>query len=225
VIDDEVVPPSKTSPPKLKTLGKGWIRLSLILSGIFYLPFLGIHAWCITGLGVWSLFGVQELYGIAFLVLVIAFMVLLFLSVFKSTRSESWRSAKIALTLIISFIPVTLAANQLRMLGFKMAAKRAEPLVVAVVRYETRHGSPPKSLAVLVPDYLPGVPGRLPPIEIITGDTAKTRYGGNTWVLTAMVPTGIINWDQFLYYPNGDYPRTGHGGWLERVGAWAYVHE
>jgi hypothetical protein len=69
------------------------------------------------------------------------------------------------------------------------------------------------------------VPGRLPPIELVSGDKAREYYQGNPWVLTAIVSTGSVNWDKFLYFPLQNYPSTGYGGWLERIGDWAYVHE
>jgi hypothetical protein len=34
-----------------------------------------------------------------------------------------------------------------------------------------------------------------------------------------------INFDQLMYFPNQQYPEFGHGGRIERIGAWAYVHE
>jgi hypothetical protein len=52
-----------------------------------------------------------------------------------------------------------------------------------------------------------------------------TNYEGNPWVITVFTPSGGINFDQFMYFPLTNYPKTGYGGWLERVGDWAYVHE
>ena len=69
------------------------------------------------------------------------------------------------------------------------------------------------------------LPARLPELQVVVGDEARTVYGGNDWALRAPVPSGLINWDEFLYFPNGAYLERGFGGWLERVGAWAYVHE
>jgi hypothetical protein len=50
------------------------------------------------------------------------------------------------------------------------------------------------------------------------------RYEGNSWVL--IVQTGVgWNFDRLMYFPNQRYPEQGYGGRLERLNAWAYVHE
>jgi hypothetical protein len=127
--------------------------------------------------------------------------------------------------LIVLFLPTVWLATSLRSFGFRLAAIRARPLVEAVKRYEREIGTPPPTLETLVPKYLAAVPDGLPPLEIYAAQDAPARYDGNRWVLTALVPTGIINWDQFLYFPNQNYPAAGYGGWLERIEEWAYVHE
>jgi len=45
------------------------------------------------------------------------------------------------------------------------------------------------------------------------------------WVLSAMVSKNLENWDLFIYFPDQEYPERGFGGVIERLGAWAYVHE
>jgi hypothetical protein len=98
-------------------------------------------------------------------------------------------------------------------------------LVAAITQFEAATGHPPKDLHDLVPAFLPALPGGIPPLEIVTGDQAEQQYHGNPWALRADVGTGLLNWDQFIYLPRQNYPRQGHGGWLQRIGAWAYVHE
>lgn len=63
-----------------------------------------------------------------------------------------------------------------------------------------------------------------PKFEYVAGEKAKS-YGDNPWVLYVFTPSGGINFDQFMYFPKQNYPKHGYGGWLERVGEWAYVHE
>jgi hypothetical protein len=48
---------------------------------------------------------------------------------------------------------------------------------------------------------------------------------GATWELQVPCSTGFLNWDVFYYWPGGRYPRSSHGGSIERIGDWAYVHE
>ena len=48
---------------------------------------------------------------------------------------------------------------------------------------------------------------------------------GNPWVLYASVPSGVINFDEFLFLPNQNYPERDYGGRFQRLGRWAYYHE
>lgn len=63
-----------------------------------------------------------------------------------------------------------------------------------------------------------------PQYEYHTGARAA-QYDGNPWVLVVFTPSGGINFDEFLYFPLQNYPRSGYGGSLEQLGDWAYVHE
>jgi hypothetical protein len=67
--------------------------------------------------------------------------------------------------------------------------------------------------------------GAYPDYEYLAGTEAKSRFHGNPWVLWVDTPSGGINWDMFIYYPRQNYPTYAHGGSLERVKQWAYVHE
>jgi hypothetical protein len=62
---------------------------------------------------------------------------------------------------------------------------------------------------------------RLPDLQITTGWSAH----GGPWALVAEVPQGAFNWDVFYYAPSETYPATIHGGMVERIGRWAYVHD
>lgn len=61
--------------------------------------------------------------------------------------------------------------------------------------------------------------------EYITGPDARDLYDGNAWVLVVFTGGPGINFDKLMYFPNQRYPQVGHGGWIERIGAWGYVHE
>lgn len=111
------------------------------------------------------------------------------------------------------------------MYEFELAAERAKPLVAAVEKYVEVNGQPPQELTELVPDYLSHMPQKLPPLEIVADEAALAEYGDNSWALNALVSRAMMNWDRFIYVPDGKYPASGFGGTLERVGDWAYVHE
>ena len=110
--------------------------------------------------------------------------------------------------------------------AFHQLAERSKPLVAAIHAYEQKHGHPPETLQALVPEYIPSVPstgmGAYPKYDYLVG---TTNWNGNPWVLVVFTPSGGINFDQFMYFPLTNYPATGYGGWLQRIGDWAYVHE
>lgn len=105
--------------------------------------------------------------------------------------------------------------------------RRSTPLVQAITAYQSSQGRPPAALEDLVPAYLPDVPatgsGDLK-YQYLVGEEAQI-CGGNPWVLRVSAPSHPFGFDLLLYFPLQNYPATGYGGWLERIGSWAYVHE
>jgi hypothetical protein len=98
-----------------------------------------------------------------------------------------------------------------------------------VKAYEQTHGKPPVSLDVLVPEYLPAIPntgmGAYPEYRY-TLVTESGQQDGNHWVISIFTPTGIVDFDEFFYYPLQNYPSHRWGGNpVERIGDWAYMHE
>lgn len=196
----------------------------LILALLVYLPLLGMQVTYLTG-SAWRPSYFEQLFwlvpGCACLILPIAGAFLVSARHRASALSYVLGSA----ALVVMFIPVGIAAHAIRMHGFSLAAERAEPLVAAIEKYHREHGVPPDKFIDLVPRYLAAMPDRLPPLELVIGSEAKRVYHGNDWVLRASVPSGGINFDQFMFFPNGAYPDRDYGGLIERIGRWAYVHE
>lgn len=120
-------------------------------------------------------------------------------------------------------------AGELRNYAFERLAVRSKPLVMSIRRYTAATGTPPATLRQLVPAYLDRIPttgmGAYPEFRYIAGAAARENYHGNEWVLVVETPSGFINFDIFIYYPRQNYPAVGHGGVLERIRDWAYVHE
>lgn len=118
--------------------------------------------------------------------------------------------------------------HAIRMDAFHRLALRSASLVEAIIRYNEDHGNPPNTLEDLVPAYLPKVPETdimaYPKYRYFSGKDAA-KYEGNPWVLVVFTPGGGINFDQFMYFPLQNYPKTGYGGWLRPIHDWAYVHE
>lgn len=107
---------------------------------------------------------------------------------------------------------------------------RAVPLIRAIERYRTHHGSPPASLQVLVPSYL----SRLPDPGPLARDGWHYRPGNDAgsgeWALWVVVreeysPNIMGFGDALVYHPSGQYPRAGYRGIRAWVDRWAYYVE
>lgn len=144
---------------------------------------------------------------------------------FRRFRSISAAIALCSVTYLMGFIVSLRIGESIRMNAFHSLAERSRPLVSAIRAYEQKHGNPPASLQALVPEFIASVPstgmGAYPEYRYSVTNT----YQGNPWMITVFTPSGGINFDQFMYLPLTNYPKAGFGGWLERVGDWAYVHE
>lgn len=199
-------------------------RLPYLAFAVAATPFLIISGYTALGFGAWNTVGIELLF-IPLVLAAIAIPILLLIAVFNRPRREALILAQACAGAILGGVVGNIAGAQLRMRGFELAARRAEPLVAAVSAYQHRHGRPPATIAALIPEYLPSLPPGLPPMELRTGERAQREFGGNDWALVAKVSRGMSNWDLFLYLPNQNYPPTGYGGTLERLGDWVYVHE
>ena len=143
------------------------------------------------------------------------------------------RVAAVVLGASATYLVVAVACmwigGYVRMRAFGELADRSDSFVAAIKDFERDRGRPPQTLAELVPAYVPAIPstgmGAYPDYEYVAGTEAESRFHGNPWVLWVDTPSGGINWDMFIYYPRQNYPSNAHGGWLERVKQWAYVHE
>ena len=121
-----------------------------------------------------------------------------------------------------------MSADKIRMQGFERLTMEAAPLVAAIHKYDSTYGYPPETLGELnitYPDDHNIKGGALPEFKYLQGEQVRERYHGNRWVLMLDTPTGPLRWDRFLYYPEQNYPSLANGGWLEKVGDWAYLHE
>lgn len=108
---------------------------------------------------------------------------------------------------------------------FARLANTAQPLVVAIERFRAETGRSPSDLAELVPRYI----GEVPPTGMIGYGPFEYREQSEHPQAAGYelrVPCGSgMNWDVFVYWSSGDYPKLMYGGGVERMGGWAYVHE
>lgn len=147
---------------------------------------------------------------------------------FKKARQKSLRYLLFSLVFVPCCVGGLKLGVKIRTAGMVAFVNRSRPLVAAIHKYEKDHAVPPASLEQLIPDYLPEYPSTgmmaYPTYDYFTGKYAK-NFDNNRWVLYVFTPHGGINFDAMLYFPDQNYPQHGHGGWLERIGDWAYVHE
>lgn len=116
--------------------------------------------------------------------------------------------------------------RETRLRAFERLAVRSQGLVDAIRAYEQRHSAAPSDLTALVPEFLSEVPGTGMPscpnyeYEVVTDDHAPERR----WDLKVACPTGLINWDEFIYCPE-DSRFDPDVDPVTRVGDWFYYHE
>ena len=150
------------------------------------------------------------------------------LAILPPLRAPASRLALQALVYLGIGVVAIRAGSVIRMSAFRDLAQRSAPLVEAIRRFEAHVGHAPRSLDDLVPEQLPAVPGTgmgaYPAYEYVLARDSW-EYDGNDWILKVRASSGFLNWDEFLYFPSGEYPERGYGGSLESVGDWAYVHE
>ncbi|MFY9345662.1 MAG: hypothetical protein WAT39_24435 [Planctomycetota bacterium] len=204
-------PPLVSLPKLLLLLAAAWL--------IPYGPLVAWHCGPLLGLGGWSMRG-SELFLLVPGAGGVAVFGLAPLSVPARTREWALPALLVSVVLVVGFLPAIAASDRLRMYGFDRAGERGASLVAAIERHVAETGFAPANLASLVPRWLPELPVRLPPLEIVV----PGRYG-NPWMLRASVPSGMINFDEFVYLPHQDYPEHDRGGSFQRLGRWAYYHE
>lgn len=209
--------------PKLMLSLSAFGVLSILLSGYT----VGSSYLAVSGYGDWAVPGQEMVVWLCLLGMILMAVSLPGLF-FNKVRCSALAFFFGCALMVVVGVGSLKAADRIRMQGFERLAVEVTPLVTAIQDYTAENGVPPDSLdalqgALTAADTIKG--GALPQFVYYTGDVARERYHGNPWVLMLETPTGPLKWDRFLYYPLQNYPPLGHGGWFERVGEWAYVHE
>ena len=114
----------------------------------------------------------------------------------------------------------------MRRAGLQQAATRAQPLIAAIEKFRRDNKRPPANLQELVPAYISNIPqtGMTAYPDFLYSDDGPTKKYFHTYKLHVRTGFGF-DFDSFNYWPEGDYPAQMYGGRVERIGAWAYVHE
>ena len=185
--------------------------LTAYFYALFSLPFFGP----LTGLGLWFV-PADLIFLFSAAAFVFAFFALTALSFSTKTKVFVSTGFITLVACVILFIPMIILTWNIRMLGFSVAAKRADPVVRAVERYVEENKTYPDTIESLVPAYLAKIPYGIPKLRV------GTNRNGN-WMLSADVGSGAMNWDQFFYHSDHDYSRYSYS--TKRLGDWAYYNE
>lgn len=189
---------------------------------------LALESLAVAPLGHWMLLFLMAPYIYGGLAAILAIPILPLVALRRSRRSMALAWLIAAVVYLPLLFLGSYLGGRIRMQAFDRLAERSEPLVAAIQQYASDEGRPPGNLNDLVPKHLPAVPRTemmgYPDYVYLTGADAQ-RYDNNPWALIVRTPSGFINFDEFLYFPLQNYPAHGHGGVLERVRDWAYVHE
>ncbi len=152
----------------------------------------------------------------------------LFFCIPKKTRRISFMVFICSASIVVFSVLGARFGGMVRMKEFERLAERSIPLVQATRSFVETEKRLPNELDDLIPKYLAKIPktgmGAYPDYELVIAKDGKS-IDGNDWILMVHCPLGILNWNEFLYYPNGNYPKYGYGGYLVRIKDWAYVHE
>jgi hypothetical protein len=147
-------------------------KLVLVVPLVFYMPYLALHAFCITGLGLWGLWYAGP-FHVVMLVAVPASALGLFLLCIAGAAAAAARGRArqprfvanlmvgsayvlaIVLPIVVFAVPMARLADSLHRRGYALALERTGPLVAALHRFDLEHGRPPRTLAELVPASSP----------------------------------------------------------------------
>lgn len=186
----------------------------------------GVYSVSPIGFGGTGVMYIAVLAAFPALLALLAIPITFFMLLIPSQRAWAVRAFVVALVCFTTMLGALRIGSIARDSAFHALATRSQPLVDAIHKYTKDTGAPPPSLKALVPGYLSKIPGTgMPAYPDYEYSTDTTRWHGNPWVLYVFTPSGGINFDIFVYYPLQNYPKNAHGGWLEPVQNWAYVHE
>ena len=165
------------------------------------------------------------------------------------------RSRRIAIALFIGLFCILFALpllyipwrrnhrEQMRARDLPITIKNAEPIIMAIKRYEKEKGKPPPSLESLIPYYIERIPDAGPVAKNgwhyqTDEDTTKQKAGATVsvdkiaegwalfvWVRDEFSPNVWGFGDVFVYHPSGKYANQDYGGGLVPFRNWGYYIE
>lgn len=171
-----------------------------------------------------SLFGIGVLLLILLIGIVILGAISLIGTIFKRIRKVSLLIFLSCFIYIATALICCVISDGIRISAFSRLAKRGEPLVHAIKKYELKYGQLPNGLENLVPEFLADIPdtemGTSSTYEYKHGEEAQS-FSNNPWCLVVYT----ANRDVIVYFPNQQYSEGLDGNVLERIKDWAYVYD
>ncbi|OGI11489.1 MAG: hypothetical protein A2Y40_01550 [Candidatus Margulisbacteria bacterium GWF2_35_9] len=155
------------------------------------------------------------------ILLVFILLISLILLAVKKYRKLAFKIVSIIITIYFCIAILQLFSWHIRKLSFSKLASRSEVLISAINKYEEATGKAPESLNNLVPDYI----SRIPKTGILNYPKIEYSNYERRWNLFVETPRGPLNWDLFIYFSDQIYPDYMFGGFVEKIGKWAYIHE
>ncbi|QSP94771.1 hypothetical protein LPB19_16625 [Marinobacter salinisoli] len=191
------------------------------------LPILLPGIQVVYGTGSWAVSGIGY-----FLVLI---LVLTFVGVIRVTSRlapiqqdptiRRTTNTQVLFGCVAGFVLGIYASEKLRILGFELAVERAKPVTEAMKAYVKKLGHVPTSLDSLIPEYLPKMPAKLPPLEIVREPYRLAEFGAEQWALEADAASGLTQWDYLIYHPGETYPKIENGLKVKIIGNWGYFYD
>jgi len=122
--------------------------------------------------------------------------------------------------------PLSHQLKPLRTAGLVRLTRQARPLIAAIENYRKVKGRYPATLQALTPRFIASIPhtsaAAYPDFKYQTA-SADTLF--KSYEIRVNTPSGGINFDVFVFWPEGGYPPQMYGGHIEPINGWAYVHE
>ena len=119
-------------------------------------------------------------------------------------------------------------AQSIRHQAFVEASFVGNRVVQALASYRMDRGEYPGALNLLVPQYIDAIPytGMIAyPEFTYRKDDKGIQASRGEYELRINCPSAFMNFDTFIFRPSGDYSDLMRDNGVERICAWAYVHE
>lgn len=118
-------------------------------------------------------------------------------------------------------------SHEIRQSAFQHLAARSQFLIDAIKEYEAKFGYPPFSARSLVPYVLDKVPetgmAAYPEYQVVG---SRDEKGQTYWMVYISCPNeGLIDFDEFVYLPDGNYYGFANGNSVELMNGWAYIDD